>query len=352
MHTRINILRMKRCEMNESGKSGKRMTINDVAEELGVSISTVSRAISGKGRIGEVTRRKVLNYIEENGYQPGGGAKSIARARSGNIAIVVPDGRAMAEQSFLSMCMYGANETAQARGYDMFMVTVNEHEVGRLKHLLDSRKVDGVILGNTRRDDAYAKLLQSYQCPFVTIGSMNDDTVVQVDHDNLGACRDLTALLLSRGMRRIAYMGQAGSRLFVNEERYRGYVQAYHDAGLEVDPAIVYMDNMSEVIVSNNTDELVQRRVDCILCQDDNICSGVLQELYNQKIRIPNEIRVAACYNSRILERYPVKVTSLKFDNAEIGRTACDILLDMLEGKSVPQKTMLDYEVLLKESTK
>lgn len=338
--------------MNEGGKNEKKMTINDVAEQLGVSISTVSRAISGKGRIGDVTRKKVLDYIEENGYQPGGSAKTLAQTRSGNIAIVVPDGRAMAELPFLGMCMYGANETAQARGYDMFMVTVDEQDVGRLKHLLDSRKVDGVILGNTRRDDMYARLLQSYNCPFVTIGSLNDDTAVQVDHDNMGACRDLTALLLSRGMRRIAYMGQAGSRLYVNEERYRGYVQAYRDAGLEVDPAIIYLDNMSEVIVSNNTDELVQRRVDCILCQDDNICCGVLQELYNQKIRIPNEIRVAACYNSRILEHYPVKVTSLKFDNAEIGRTACDILLDMLEGKSVPQKTLLDYEVLLKESTK
>lgn len=338
--------------MNEGGKNEKKMTINDVAEQLGVSISTVSRAISGKGRIGDVTRKKVLDYIEENGYQPGGSAKTLAQTRSGNIAIVVPDGRAMAELPFLGMCMYGANETAQARGYDMFMVTVDEQDVGRLKHLLDSRKVDGVILGNTRRDDMYARLLQSYNCPFVTIGSLNDDTAVQVDHDNMGACRDLTALLLSRGMRRIAYMGQAGSRLYVNEERYRGYVQAYRDAGLEVDPAIIYLDNMSEVIVSNNTDELVQRRVDCILCQDDNICIGVLQELYNQKIRIPNEIRVAACYNSRILEHYPVKVTSLKFDNAEIGRTACDILLDMLEGKSVPQKTLLDYEVLLKESTK
>ena len=337
--------------MSEQEINEKKMTINEVAQQLGVSVSTVSRAISGKGRIGNATRKRILDFVAEHGYQPGT-AKNLERARTGNIAFVVPDGKAMAGQPFLGMCMYGVNEIAQARGYDMFMVTVNEMEMSRLRHLLEGRKVDGAILGNTRRDDMYAKLLRSYQCPFVTIGSLEDDSAVQVDHDNLGACRDLTALLLSRKMRRIGYMGQSGSRLFVNEDRYKGYLLAYQDVGMDVDKDLIYLDNMTEAVMCKNTDDLVRKRVDCILCQDDVICNIVLQELYNQHIRIPEDIRVAACYNSKTLDGYPIKVTALNFDSAEIGRVACDTLIDMLEGKEVPQKTLLDYEMLLKESTK
>src|SRR5699024_5775298 len=115
---------------------------------------------------------------------------------------------------------------------------------------------------------------------------------------------------------------------------------------------LVYRDNKTETIVRKNTDELVRRRVDCILCQDDAICNIVLQELYSQNIRIPEEMRVASCHNSKTLDSYPVTVTSLKFDNTEIGRVACDVLIDMLEGKEVQSRTLLDYEVVLKESTK
>ena len=146
-------------------------------------------------------------------------------------------------------------------------------------------------------------------------------------------------------------MGQADD-LIVNEERYRGYLQAHRDIGTDVDMELVYRDNITETIVRKNTDELVRRRVDCILCQDDSICNIVLQELYSQNVRIPEEMRVASCHNSKTLDSYPVTVTSLKFDNTEIGRVACDVLIDMLEGRQVEGRTLLDYEVVLKESTK
>ena len=234
--------------MNENGEKEKRMTINDVAEQLGVSISTVSRAISGKGRIGSETRRKVMEFIEEHDYHPNSSAKSLAQAKTENIALLIPEVKTLVAQPFFYMCMCGVNEVAQARGYDMFVVTTNGQDTARLKRLLDNEKVDGVILGNTHRDDVFARFLKSRGCPFVAIGSMDDDSVIQVDHDNMGACRDLTAILLSRRMRRIAYMGQADD-LIVNEERYRGYLQAHRDIGTDVDMDLVYRDNLTETIV-------------------------------------------------------------------------------------------------------
>ena len=79
--------------MKDSIDENKKMTIHDVADQLGVSISTVSRAISGKGRIGSATRKKVLDFIEAHDYHPNGIAKSLAQAKTNNIAMIIPEVR-------------------------------------------------------------------------------------------------------------------------------------------------------------------------------------------------------------------------------------------------------------------
>lgn len=334
----------------QNGEKNK-MTINDVAEELGVSVSTVSRAISGKGRIGEATRKKVLDFIETHDYHPNGIAKSLAQAKTYNIALLIPEVKELVALPFFYMCMCGVNEVAQARGYNTFVVTTSGKDTTSLKKLLDDNKVDGVILGNTHKNDVFVRLLKSRNFPFVTIGSVNDDSVIQINHDNKGACRDLTAILLSRKLWRIAYMGKAGD-LIVNEERYEGYLQAYADAGLRVDADLVRRNNLTETMMRQNVDDLLNKNADCILCQDDAVCNVVLQELNGKGVKVPSEMRVASCHNSKVLDNYPISVTTLRFDNTQIGRTAGDALIDSLEGKPVPGKIHLDYEVVLKESTK
>lgn len=338
-------------ESEERNEEEKKLTINDVAAELGVSVSTVSRAISGKGRIGEATRRRVLEYIQAHDYHPNGIAKSLAQSKSNNIAIIIPEVKELVDLPFFYTCMYGVNEVALASGYDMFVVTTNGKDTTHLKRLLDEHKVDGMILGRTYKNDAFASFLKEKKVPFVTIGSLDDDTIIQVDHDNFGACRDLTSILLSRGWKKIAYMGNGNAQV-VNEERFGGYLRAHSDIGVEVDETMICRENASETVMRRKTEEYLERGADCILCQDDSVCNIVLQELRNQGKQVPGDIRVASCHNSKILDNYPVSVTSLKFDIVELGRVACRLLLEMLAGRTVQQKTLLDYEVVLKESTK
>ena len=88
------------------------------------------------------------------------------------------------------------------------------------------------------------------------------------------------------------------------------------------------------------------------MCQDDYICDEVVRKLSHMGVRIPDQMKVASCHYSRILENYPITITSLKFNITELGRRSCQVLLDMIHGKTVPDKTLLDYEIILKESTK
>ncbi len=326
-------------------------TIHDVAKELGVSASTVSRAISGKGRIGKTTRDRILRYIEESGYYPNAVAQSLAQAKTNNIAVILPKVHTLADIPFFHTCIYAIEEVAQANDYDILVVVTQGRDTRPLERLILNRKVDGMILTSTFENDCFVPLLKENQIPFVTIGAVPDEDVVQIDNDNAGACAELTGVLLSKKIKHIAYLG-GNMEQMVNKNRYQGFCEAYRQCGRELEEDIIYKVLDSKVMIEKALDELLEKKADCILCQDDFICNEVVHMLADKQVRIPEDIKIASCHYSRILENYPVMITSLKFDIEELAGTACSVLFDMIDGKEVPGKTVLDYEIILKESTK
>ncbi len=329
----------------------KAKTIHDVARELGVSTSTVSRSISGKGRIGKDTRERVLKYIDENGYYPNAAAQSLAQSKTNNIGVILPEVDTLVDMPFFHTCMYAVEEMAQANDYDILIVITNGKDTRTLERLINNRKVDGLILTRTYEDDCFVSLLKERQVPFVTIGQVKERGVVQVDSNNTGACMELTSVLLSKKIGRIAYLG-GNMEQMVNQCRYEGYIRAYGQSGKKPDGGLIYRNLDSKVMIGRAVEELLEKGAECMLCQDDFICDEVLRLLEEKGARVPEDVKVASCHYSRILDNYPVTITSLKFDIVQLGRTACKILLDIMDGKEVPERTLLDYEVILKESTK
>ena len=99
----------------------KNITIADVAEALGVSKTTVSRAISGKGRIGRETRERVLAYIEEHDYKPNVIAKGLAQSKTYNICVVMPGEYDVVDLTFFQECLFGIQEIAGSMEYDILL---------------------------------------------------------------------------------------------------------------------------------------------------------------------------------------------------------------------------------------
>lgn len=332
-------------------RKNKRTTIYDVANALGVSVSTVSRAISGNGRIGKDTKERILDYIQTHDYHSSRIHIPAPRPKTHNIGILLPEVTELVDTPFFHTCMYGVNEMALANGYDMFVISTNGRDTTHLKRLIDQQKVDGLILMRTYRKDTFAYYLKEREMPFVAIGTIDDDEIIQVNYDNMEACKDLTSLLISKNMKRIAYLGEM-DRQTVNDERFEGYIQAHRNAGLEIDWKLVFRGHCSPSMIQKKVDEFLVQKVDCILCQDDTICISALKELWNKNARIPEDIRIAACHNSRSLDSYPIEITSLRFDIVELGRASCRLLLDLMLKKPVPNKTLLTHNIIMKESTR
>lgn len=329
----------------------KKLTITDVAEALGVSKTTVSRAISGKGRIGRETKQRVLDFIQEHNYKPNVLAKGLAQLKTYNIGILLPEDYTVVDLPFFQTCLIGVQETAVGMDYDVLLTIGKENDCAQLIRMVENHKVDGVILMRTFTKDAHIEYLKSQEIPFVTVGSTYYKGVVQVDNDHQSACRELISILLLKGMKRIGLIGGIESHV-VTQSRLQGYMDACKMAGVPIDQNIIHVNVEKDMMIELGVEKLLDCRVDCIVCLDDAVCIHVLNKLQKENIRVPKEVKVASFYYSSILENNFPSITSLYFDAKELGNVACKTLLELIEGNQVNMRTLLGYEVVLKESTK
>lgn len=331
----------------------KNLTINDIADELGVSKTTVSRAISGKGRIGEETRNRVLQYIEEHNYTPNVIAKGLAKSRTYNIGLVIPGDYNIAELPFFQKCMLGISKIASSMDYDVLVSIVTADDISRLRRIVVNHKVDGFILTRTLVKDVPAEYLKETGIPFVAIGSTEDASVVWIDNDHQKACEELTDRLIAQGMERIALIGGSRNHM-VNRYRVQGFLDACQrldekaasGCGNSVFSDVEDMETVEKII-----EKLLRENIQCIISTDDYLCSCVLNILQQKKIRVPEQVKVASFYDSSFLESYTPSVTSIQFDIEELGKMTCKTLLTMIDGQAVPGQPLIGYQISMREST-
>lgn len=327
------------------------MTIADVAKALGVSKTTVSRAISGKGRIGKETRERVQAFIEEHDYKPNIIARGLAQSKTFNICAVMHGDYEIGDFRFFQDCLFGIQEIASLVGYDILITICKGNDISSLERVIINQKVDGVILMRTFVDDPRIEFLLQKGVPFVTVGSTKREGVVQIDHNHRSACKELTSILLMKGLSKIALIGGDVNHV-VTRKRYQGFREAYEQLGVELNDNLLFLNVENNVLVDKAVKRALAESVDCILCMDDVVCSRVLKTLREEQISVPEDVRVASFYNSTILENNVPAITALGFDAKELGMVSCKTVLDLIDGTAVNERTLLPYEVVLKASTK
>lgn len=328
----------------------KKLTIDDIARELQISKTTVSRAISGKGRIGQETRDKVLRYIKENNYKPSAIARGLAQSKTFNISLVMPGDSSLVDLPFYHGFLWGVSNMATKSDYDVIISMVSEKDITQLVRLIENHKVDGVILGRTLEDDIAEKYLKEKGVPFVTAGSSLDPTVIQVDNDHRSACRELTSVLFSKHITKVALIG-SDMKTIVSKNRLEGFKDACMEYQVPIEEDLIYLDRDNESKIEAAVEDILKKNVECIICMDDYICGCVLAKLERENVKIPEDIKVASFYDSILLENSKAVNVSLKFNVAEMATACCNTLLSCIDKQDVPIKTLLGYEVVIRGAT-
>lgn len=325
-------------------------TLSDIARELGVNKATVSKAISGKGSLRPETRARILECIERHNYRPNAAAQSLARSKTDTIGLMMPSDTSAFDETFFQDCLRGVCAAASAGGYDVLITMDCERTVAHIARLIDRRKVDGVIAMRNLVNSPMAGFLKEKRMPFVLIGPTSDPEITSVDNDNQSACRDMTALLAGRGIRRMALLGGDENNC-VTHSRLAGFWDACGQCGLKREDQMVFLNVGRDNALSEAVDAAVRRKAECIVCMDDHICGMALVRLRSCGVRIPKDMKIVSFYDNALLEMNIPPVTSLRFDAEELGRLACRKLIDELEGRSGENTVLPGYRMLLREST-
>ena len=329
----------------------RNITIDDIAQALGVSKTTVSRAISGKGRIGPETREKVLSFIEERGYRPNLIAKGLAVSKTFNIAVVLPTDTEIHEMPFFQICLHSITQTVTERDYDVVLSVTTGQNISALRRMIRNQKVDGVILTRLLADDKAVAFLKEEGIPFVVIGSNADDSIIQVDSDQAAGCREVTAHVLETGCRSFVLLAGNPDHQ-VNKDRYAGFTDALLAAGRRPDAGRVFWGMTTNVWVERTMPSIMGGKADCLVCMDDAICGRALYWLHKNRFRVPEDVRVVSFYDSQAMEQHVPPITALHINVRELGAAAGNALLDLIEGKAVPQRNRVAYELCIRDSSR
>ncbi len=225
------------------------MNLKQLSEKLGLSQTTVSRALNGYPEVAEATRLKIQQAARLHNYVPNARAKSLATGRAMAVGHVIPlSAQHEIVNPVFADFIAGASETYLEHGYDMMLSLVpDDAEESAYRALAARASVDGIILHGPRIGDTRAALLREIGLPFVVHGRMSR---AQADYDwvdvnNLRSFRRATDFLLDLGHRRIALVNGLLALDFA-ERRQRGYLEALAGRGVPADPALIHSDEMTE----------------------------------------------------------------------------------------------------------
>jgi len=331
------------------------MTLEEMARELGISKSTVSRALSGKGRIGKSTREKVLQLAEKNGMFRANRSASADVAekmpqRTGNLGVIMPADIYISGSAYFHECLLGICEAANMMDYDVMVTTSTENDISGIQDLVEHGKVDGIILTRSVERGKDLEYLSSIRFPTALTGTTNVSGIIQVDSDNKMASEMLTSILIGKGYRRFALFIE-DMDFIVNRHRYGGFCDALSKNGLQKDKQYVYVGAGKIDVQDLDIGEMLAARVECIVCGDDAVCTRLMSFLQSQGYRIPRDIAVASMYNSPNLSCFTPSVTAINISARKMGVMAGRQMINFLNGKEYQHRTIVDYELLVRRST-
>ncbi len=334
-------------------------TIKDIARELQVSSSTVSRALKDYPGISDETKRKVKEMAEKLHYRPNAIALSLRKSRSFTIGVIIPE----VVHFFFSTVISGIEEVAFSRGYNVILTQTNE-KLAREKSSIDtmlSNQMDGFLVSYSKETtdfQHFSKLLnQGYPIVFFDRVPEIPGAIHVIVNDYAGAY-DATKHLIQQGYSRIVHLA-GPSNLKISQERIRGYSDALKEFGIPFLPELV-------VECTQGTDEEAQKitaqllqsispRPDAFFANNDLAAMGAIQACKTAGFSVPQEIGVVGFSNWQFCSIVDPSLSSVAQNGFQIGATATEILLDWIEKKTDPEtiepSVVLETELLVRKSS-
>lgn len=330
-----------------------RTTVKDLAERLGVSIATVSRALNGKPEVSEDLRERVTALAKALDYRPNPFAQSLRKEAPKMIGVVVPN----LVTHFFSAVLDGIESEAQKAGYNV--ISANSHESCRDEMLaIDnfiSMHVEGIIASLSQETTDYSHYVEIHRLniPLVFFGrTCMTDLFTTVTANGDEAAQQATQHLIDTGSRRIAFIG-GPNHLDLVRRRKHGYLEALRENRIPIERELVVCDRMDYDKALLATQRLLQteHRPDAILAFNDTVTFAAFTAIKQSGLRIPQDVALIG-FTDDVHARYVTPQLSTIEDQAHLmGERACQLLLRRIKGDMRVHKEIVPQKIAIRESS-
>ncbi len=327
--------------------------ITDVARRAGVSPSTVSYALSGKRPISEETRQRVEAAIRELGYRPHAGARALASSRSNVLALVVPL-RTGIHVPVVMQFAVSVVTTARRHDHDVLLLTQEEGEEG-LRRVADTALVDALIVMDVQLHDPRIPLLRALDRPSVMIGfpaAHEGLTCIDLDFKAAGeACVEHLARL---GHRVVALVGSP-PEVYIRQTAFaqrvvEGFTAAADRGGLA---SCVHPCEAAPGTARAVAERLLREQpaLTGVVVHNEPLLEPLVDAFEQLGLHVPGDLSVTAICPDETAAAVRVPITSVALPTAEVGERAVELLMKKLDGKTVPEATLLPPRITERAST-
>lgn len=328
-------------EQGSTGKRRNRVTISDMADALGLTKSTVSRAMNGYPDISEATQLRVKRMAEKLRYQPLSHAQAIKTGRTRSLGLVLQFSDHDAQRPFLAEFLAGVSAGAHAEGWTLTVAASDSHPdmIETFRALLRDGKADGFILPRAMRKDPRVQLLRDADVPFVLFGRQDDEEACAW-FDILGedAMRDAVAHLAQLGHRRIGFIN-GGTQYAYAALREGGFRQGMQNAGLKVENSLIAHDAVTIADGAKAAAVLLAHDFPptAIVCAVDFAALGAYQAAAARGLEVGRDVSLVGYDGIPEGAHAQPKLTTFSVDNKAAGERLSNLLIRRIRGEPLSE---------------
>lgn len=330
------------------------ITIKDIARMLGISKSTVSRALTEHSDVNAETREKVREIASRLDYQPNAIAQNLKQQRTNTLGVIIPE----TVNRFFSKAVGGIQKVASQSGYNVMICQSNESyvmEKSNIKSLMASH-VDGLLISvshETDRSDHFDTVLQK-KIPLVFFDRVFETlNASQVSTDNYEISFEAVEHLIGQGCKKIAVVA-GPQHLFNSRRRFEGYTDALKKHNIPVRESYIVRSDFRNENVESYTRYFINlsQRPDAVMAINDMAAIEMMHIFKKNGLRIPEDIAVLGFNNEHVGKWVEPSLTSIDLPAFDMGTVAAEVLLDQIKhGHMTVQKRLIKSQLIIREST-
>ena len=334
-------------------KSQKHTSLKDIAQALGVSVPTVSRALKDSPDISRALCKKTKRMAQEMNYRPNPFALSLRKNAPRIIGVVVPD----IVTHFFASILNGIENMAVKNGYFVIITTSHEsyeHEKRNVENLVNMR-VEGIIacLSQETTDYTHFAELKDINMPLIMFDRVClTDQFSSVVADGEHSAQMATQHLLDNGCKRVAFIGGA-NHLDIVKRRKHGYLEALRNNKIPIEKELVVCRKIDyeEGKIAAQTLLALPNPPDAILAMNDTLAFAAIEVIKSHGLRVPNDIALIGYTDEQHANYIEPKLSAVSHQTYEMGETACLLLIDQIRGDKAIRQVMIPTHLQIRESS-